>query len=245
MNLGAKPGLVLVPGLLCDALLWEAQIRALGGDADCWVADQTRSDTMTGLAADVLREAPFERFALAGLSMGGYVAFEIVRRAAQRVDRLALLDTSASPDTPEQLEKREALISLAQRGRFVGVTQALLPLLVHRARLGDQQLVATVKKMAENIGHDAFIRQERAIMSRPDSVPLLPSIPCPTLVLCGRQDALTPLDRHVEMARAIPGANLVVVEDCGHLSTLERPAEVGRALERWLSAQGRPPSQGG
>jgi pimeloyl-ACP methyl ester carboxylesterase len=96
--------------------------------------------------------------------------------------------------------------------------------------------VATVKKMAANIGQNAFIRQERAIMSRADSVPLLPSIACPTLVLCGRQDALTPLDRHEEMASAIPGASLTVVEDCGHLSTLERPAEVGRELKRWLSA---------
>lgn len=236
MNLRAKPGLVLIPGLLCDALLWEAQIKALEGYATCWVADPTRSDTMAGVAADVLHEAPFERFALAGLSMGGYVALEIVRRAARRVDRLALLDTSARPDTGEQLEKREGLISLAQRGRFVGITQALLPLLVHRARLDDKKLVATVKKMASNIGHEAFIRQERAIMSRADSLPLLPAIACPTLVLCGRQDALTPLDRHEEMAGAIPAASLTVVEDCGHLSTLERPAEVGRALERWLSA---------
>ncbi len=236
MILGAKPALVLVPGLLCDSLLWEAQIEALKGYAECWVADHTRSDTMAGVATDVLREAPFERFALAGLSMGGYVALEIVRRAAPRVDRLALLDTSARPDTREQLGKRESLISLAQRGRLVGVTQALLPLLVHRARLGDKKLVATVKKMAANIGKNAFIRQERAIMSRADSVPLLPSIACPTLVLCGRQDALTPLDRHEEMASAIPGASLTVVEDCGHLSTLERPAEVGCELKRWLAA---------
>src|SRR6266850_2066051 len=98
MNRGAKPGLVLVPGLLCDALLWQAQIGALEADIKCWVADHTRSDTMAGVAADVLRDAPFERFALAGLSMGGYVALEIVRQAAQRVDRLALLDTSARAD---------------------------------------------------------------------------------------------------------------------------------------------------
>jgi pimeloyl-ACP methyl ester carboxylesterase len=236
MNRRARPGLVLVPGLLCDALLWEAQVSALGGHARCWIADHTRSDTMAGLAADVLRDAPFEHFALAGLSMGGYVSLEVIRQAPHRVTRLALLDTSARADTAEQLNRREGLIALARRGRLLGVTQALLPFLVHPARLSDGKLVATVKKMAKNTGEETFIRQEQAIMSRSDSLPLLPSIACPTLVLCGRQDALTPLDRHEEIARAIPGANLAVIEDCGHLSTLERPAETGEALLNWLSA---------
>jgi len=127
-----------------------------------------------------------------------------------------------------------AAISLAQRGRFIGVTQALLPLLIHRTRLGDVKLVTTVKNMAANIGQEAFIRQERAIMSRADSLPLLPAIACPTLVLCGEQDALTPPEWHHEMAGAIAGASLQVIEDCGHLSTLERPAEVSAALARWL-----------
>ena len=237
MSRPAKPGLVLVPGLLCDALLWEAQIAALSGRARCWVADHTRSDTMAGVAADVLRDAPFEDFALAGLSMGGYVALEIVRQARRRVSRLALLDTSARADTPEQLKKREDLIALARRGRFIGVAQALVPLFLHRDRLGDKKLVDTVKRMARNTGEEAFIRQQRAIMSRPDSLGLLPTIACPALVLCGRQDALTPLALHEEMAQAIPGANLRVIEDCGHLSTLEKPAEVGEALKRWLSAE--------
>jgi pimeloyl-ACP methyl ester carboxylesterase len=232
-----KPGLVLVPGLLCDALLWEAQVKAIAGVAECWIADHARSDTMAGVAADVLREAPFERFALAGLSMGGYVALEILRQAPQRVSKLALLDTSARVDTPEQIAKRKDLISLARRGRFIEVANLFLPLFLHRARLTDEELVATVKRMAKNTGREVFIRQERAIMSRADSLPLLPTIACPTLVLCGRQDALTPLERHEEMASAIPGARLCVIEDCGHLSTLERPAEVSTALKRWLSAE--------
>ena len=236
MNHAAKPGLVLIPGLLCDALLWKAQIEALDGQIKCWVADHTRSDTMAGVAADVLRDAPFERFALAGLSMGGYVAFEILRQAAHRVDRLALLDTSARADTQEQREKREGLIALAERGRFIGVAQALLPLFLHSERLADEKLVTTVKEMARNTGKEAFIRQERAIMSRADSLPLLPSLGCATLVLCGAQDALTPPEWHQEMAKAIPGARLCVVKDCGHLSTLERPAEVSEALRRWLQA---------
>ena len=232
----AKQGLVLVPGLLCDALLWKAQIEALQGQIKCWVADHTRSETMPGVAADVLRDAPFERFALAGLSMGGYVALEIIRQTPQRVHRLALLDTSARADTAEQMEKRRGLIALARRGRFIGVTQGLLPLFIHPSRLADQQLVTTVKEMSRNIGRDAFIRQEEAIMSRADSRPLLPTIACPTLVLCGRQDAVAPLDRHEEMANGISGATLKVIDECGHLSTLERPADVSEALRVWLSA---------
>jgi len=232
----AKPGLVLIPGLLCDALMWKAQIEALEPEFKCWVADHTRSDTIAGVAADVLRNAPFERFALAGLSMGGYAAFEIVRRAAHRVQRLALLDTSARADTSEQRRKREAFIALAKRGRFVGVTQRLLPLYVHGDRQGDLELVNTLKEMARNIGRDAFVRQEQAIMSRPDSLALLATIACPTLVLCGRQDALTPLARHEEIARGISGATLKIIERCGHLSPLERPAEVTEALRAWLAA---------
>lgn len=230
-----KLGLVLVPGLLCDALLWRDQVAALEGEFKCWVADHTRTETLSGVAADVLRDAPFERFALAGLSMGGYVALEIMRQAGHRVERLALLDTSARADTAEQRARREGLIALARRGRFIGVTQALLPLFIHRDRLDDQKLVDTVREMAKNIGRDGFIRQELAILSRPDSRALLPSIACPTLVLCGRQDAITPLDRHEEIASGIPGATLRVIEECGHLSTLEKPAEVSQALWRWLS----------
>jgi pimeloyl-ACP methyl ester carboxylesterase len=167
--------------------------------------------------------------------MGGYVALEMMRQAAHRVLKLALLDTSARADTPEQMKKREDFISLAERGRFLGITAALLPLLLHPSRLGDQKLVSTIKKMAKNTGKDAFIREERAIMSRMDSLPLLRTLACPSLVLCGRQDRLTPLERHEEMASAIPGSRLEVVEDCGHLSTLERPAEVSAALGRWLA----------
>ncbi len=239
MNFPAKQQLVLVPGLLCDARMWREQVEGLADTADCWVADHTRSDSMAGLAADILREIPFERFALAGLSMGGYVALEIFRQARDRIIRLALLDTSARADTPEQSQRRQGLIALAARGRFMGVTDALLPMLVHRARLNDQQLVIAIKEMARNTGRDSFIREEQAIMSRTDSRPLLPDIGCPTLVLCGRQDVLTPLDRHEEMAAAIPGARLKVIETCGHLSTLEQPAEVSAALRRWLREHDR------
>ena len=232
--------LIAVPGLLCDGQLWQPQIAALDGVAECWIADHTRSNNMADIAGRLLRAAPFETFALAGLSMGGYVAFEVMRQAPERVIGLALLDTSARADTPEQSRSRMEFISLAERGRFLGVTDALLPRLVHPSRLRDRELVETIKQMAKNVGKEAFIRQERAIMSRPDSWPLLRKIACPTVVLCGRQDVLTPLERHEEIAEAVSGATLEIIENCGHLSTLERPVEVGAALKRWLDRTARP-----
>lgn len=227
--------LVLLPGLLCDAQLWQAQAANLADIADIWVADHTRSSSMADVARDVLADAPFASFALAGLSMGGYLALEIMRQAPQRVSRLALLDTAAGAELPEQTQRRMQLIALAESGEFPKVTEILLPLLVHPARLSDPALTGVVRSMAQNIGKDAFVRQQHAIMSRSDSRGSLASIACPTLVLCGRQDALTPLARHEEIAAGIKGAGLEIIEDCGHLSTLERPDHVNTAMRRWLT----------
>jgi pimeloyl-ACP methyl ester carboxylesterase len=230
----AKEPLVLLPGLLSDAAMWRPQLEGLADIAECRVADLTRDDSLQGMARSVLAAAP-PRFSLAGQSMGGYVAQEIMRQAPERVRRLALLDTSARPDTEEQRARRRGLIELAQKGKFKGVTPRLLPLLLHSARLDDKVLTDIVMGMAERVGPTAFMRQQRAIMGRPDSRPDLPRVACPTLVLCGRQDALTPLGAHEEMARAIPGARLVVVEECGHISPLERPEAVTGALREWLA----------
>ena len=226
--------LVLLPGLLCDRDLWAPQLEALADVADMTVGDLTRDDSMAGMAARVLAQAP-ERFALAGLSMGGYASFEILRRAPERVTRLALLDTSARPDTPEQSQRRRDLIALAERGSFKGLTPQLLPQWVHPERMKDPVFVARVAAMTSRVGGDAFVRGQTAIMNRPDSRPGLARIRIPTLVLCGRQDAATPPDRHREIAADVPNATLVIVEDCGHLSTLEKPAEVGAALRAWLA----------
>lgn len=231
-----KTALVLVPGLLCDAQLWRAQVENLTDIADIWIADHSRTESMAGVARDVLADAPFASFALAGLSMGGYIALEIMRQAPLRVTRLALLDTAANAELPEQTKTRMEFIALAERGEFPRVAEALLPRLVHAARVVEPALVEVIKSMATNTGKDAFVRQERAIMSRADNLGLLPAIDCPTLVLCGRQDALTPLARHQQIAAAVKVARLVVIEDCGHLSTLEKPAEVNAALRRWLAA---------
>ncbi|MGE0745828.1 MAG: alpha/beta fold hydrolase [Rhodospirillales bacterium] len=229
--------LILLPGLLCDAALWQPQVKDLAGIADCMIADLTRHDSMGEFADHVLASAP-PRFALAGLSMGGYVAQEIMRRAPERVSRLALLDTSSRADTEEQSARRRGLIELAKMGNFRGVTPRLLPLLIHPDRLHDEPLTETVMGMAERVGIAAFLRQQQAILTRKDGRPDLPRIACPTLVLCGRQDQLTPLAVSEEMARLIPGARLVVVENCGHLSTLERPLEVNLALREWMRAPG-------
>lgn len=227
--------LALLPGLLNDAALWRHQIAALADRADCLVPDFTTQDSVAAMAETVLSALP-GRFALAGLSMGGYVAFEILRRAPGRVARLALLDTKAGPDSAEQAARRRGLIALAEKGRFQGVTRRLLPLLIAEAHLANEALVAEVMAMAGRVGRDAFVRQQAAIMGRPDSRPILARIQCPTLVLCGRQDQLTPPDLHMELAAGIRDARLVVLEDCGHLAPLEQPAAVTAALGNWLAS---------
>ena len=230
-----KPSLVLVPGLLCDAALWRGQVEDLADIAQLWVADVTRDDSMTAMARRVLAEAPAGRFALAGLSMGGYVAQAIMREAPERVERLALLDTSAMADTPEQTARRRGLIDLAEKGDFKGVTPRLLPLFVHPDRLSDKPLTDAVMAMTERVGKDAFLRQQRSIMGRLDNRPNLPQVDCPALVLCGRQDQMTPLAWSEEIAALIPGARLEIIEHCGHLTTMERPWETSVALRQWLT----------
>lgn len=233
----SPPGLplLLLPGLLCDAALWTHQRQYLSDIADIQVPDTTRHDSVAALAAAVLADAP-PRFALGGLSMGGYIALEIMRQAPERVSRLALVDTTARADPPETVERRKALIQLSKMGKFKGVTPRLMPMLLHPDHLRDPDITGTVMAMAERVGQAAFVRQQTAILTRPDSRDDLPGIACPTLVIVGRQDALTPPDRAEEMAAAIPGAILEVVENSGHLPPLEQPAVTTALLRRWLLA---------
>ncbi|HYD30791.1 MAG TPA: alpha/beta fold hydrolase [Azospirillaceae bacterium] len=224
---------ILLPGLLNDAGLWAHQTRHLADVAETRVGDLTVADSMGALADAVLADAP-ERFALAGLSMGGYVAFEILRRAPGRVTRLALLDTTARPDLPEQTERRRTLIGIAEAGRFGLVVPQLLPNLVHPDHLSVPAITDMITGMAHRVGPQAFVRQQKAIIGRADSRPDLASIRCPTLVVCGRQDGLTPLPVMEEIASGIVGARLAVVEDAGHLTPLERPQAVTALLRLWL-----------
>ena len=227
-----KQSLVLLPGALCDAALFRHQIAGLSDIADVRVGDLTRDDSIPDMARRVLAAAP-PRFALAGLSLGGYVALEIMRQAADRVSRLALLDTSAEP---EQTVKGEGASSSRGAGSAMGGTMPMTSLLVHPMRLGDRRLTVILNAMADRVGRKAFQRQQRASLERPDSRGDLAAIRCPTLLLSGRQDRLASPAAMESMAKAIPGAKQVVIEECGHLSPLEKPEAVTKALREWLAA---------
>jgi pimeloyl-ACP methyl ester carboxylesterase len=228
--------IVLIAGLNCSARLYAEQIPALWPFGPVIVADHTRDDSMAAMARRILADAP-PRFALAGLSMGGYIAFEIMRQAAGRVAKLALLDTGARAEVPERTEQRKLLIALAKSGRFMDIFDSQYPTLVHRSRHNDAALAASVRAMNEETGREAYLRQQQAIITRPDSRPGLAAITCPTLVLVGDSDEPTPPDLAREMAAGIPGARLVVVPECGHLSTMERPAAVNAALIEWMQSR--------
>ena len=219
-----RPVLVLLPGALCDAGLWRDQIADLADLAEVRCGDLTRDDSIAAMAARVLADVP-GRFALAGFSLGGHVALEIMRRAPDRVSRLALLAATPGP---------EALGEVAMLRPASGATP-MMNLLVHPMRLGDRRLASLVGAMADRVGRKAYLRQQRAILARPDSRPGLAGIRCPMLILGGRQDPLAAPGLLKEMAAAIPGARLVVIEDCGHLAPLERPEAVTRALREWMA----------
>jgi pimeloyl-ACP methyl ester carboxylesterase len=234
-KMAGKIDLVLVPGLACTAALWEPQVAALGALARMTVADHTRHDTMTAIALSILATAP-PSFALAGLSMGGYIAQEVVRLAPERVTQLALLDTGSRADDPQRAAGRRQLILLAEHEGATKINETLLPMLIHQARLKDAPLVEVIIKMGTDTGVAAFKRQQAAVMGRLDARPFLPTVRCPTLILVGREDALTPVSLSQELASLIPDARLEIIPDCGHLSTLERPEAVSAALRGWLSA---------
>ena len=226
--------LLLLPGLLNTRRLWESQIADLADVAEVTVPELWHHASIGEMAEAALKVAP-ERFSLGGFSMGGYVAFEILRRAPARVERLALMDTQATPDTPEATARRRGFVEQTKMGRFHGVQPSLLPQIVHRSRLADQSVIQPIVEMAAEVGADGFCRSQVAMIDRTDSRPLLVEIKQPTLVLVGRQDIATPLARAEEMAADISHSQLVVIDRCGHMTPLEKPAEVTAALRRWLT----------
>jgi len=226
--------IVFLPGLLCTEQLWAAQIEGLKDIAHATVARLDNASNMEALASSALNQAPSGAFMLVGMSMGGYVAFEIMRQQPQRVLGLALLSTSARPDMPETIEARRAQMRLS--GHDLGtVVDQLLPKLLHPSRQHDADCTGVVRSMAKTLGADVFKRQQEAIIGRPDSRPNLHEINCPTLVLCGREDPITPPEVHSEIAEVIPGSHLVIMDNCGHLSPLEQPEQVTRELRSWLT----------
>ena len=231
-----RPVVLFLPGLLCDARLWRHQLAALAPVADCRVADLTLDDSLEAMAARAMEGLP-ARFSVAALSMGGYVAFELLRQAPGRVARLCLMGTSARPDTPEAARRRRGLMALVARGgRFRGVTPRLLADLLHPDRTGDAALVREITEMAERLGKAAYLRQQAAILVRPDSRPDLPGIRAPTLVAVGEADVLTPPALAAEIAAGIPGAVLRTVAGAGHLPPLEQPEQINAMLLQWPGA---------
>lgn len=225
--------LVFLPGLICDARLWRDVIDGLAQTIAPMVADLRLDDSVAAMAARTLAAAP-PRFALAGLSMGGYVALEIMRQAPERVTHLALFDTSARADTEERRETRRKGIELIGQGKFIGVSRGLLGQLVAPHHLGTP-LADEVQAMSERVGGEVYIRQQKAIMGRADSVPTLKDIAVPTLVGVGALDKMTPPELAEEMATLIPGANLVRIPDAAHLPTMENPGPVVEAMRDWLN----------
>ncbi|WP_315784714.1 alpha/beta fold hydrolase [Bradyrhizobium sp. SZCCHNPS1003] len=225
--------LVLVPGLISSPRIYAPVIPALWRLGPVMVANHVRDDSMAAIARRILAEAP-PRFALAGHSMGGYIAFEIMRQAPERVGRLALINTQARPDTPEASARRRTMITRAKEGDYHGVVDELFSGFVHPSRQDDPRLRQLVHHMAEEVGVIGFIRQLTAIMSRPDSRPTLTAIRCPTLVLTGDTDNTIPNSLSKEMADGIDGSWLVVLENCGHLPQPEQPEETAQALMEWL-----------
>ena len=228
----AETPLLLLPGLLCDSELWRPQVEALADVAAALIPDLTLDTSIEDMAARVLAVAP-PVFSLAALSMGGYVAFEIMRRAPERVLRLALFDTQAELDPPERIAARRRGMESLKLGRFVGITSRLLPQLLHPDHVIGP-VGKTVSAMAKRVGGAAFLRQQQAILDRPDSRPTLATIRIPTLVAVGEQDAVTPITDSLEIHRGIPGSQLHLFSHCGHLPALEKPAETTALLRQWL-----------
>ena len=234
----SKPALLLLSGLTCDRAVWTEQIDVLSASTDCIVPVYGELDSIASMAQRVLREAP-AHFALAGHSMGGRVAFEILRAAPQRVTRLALLDTgyeqrAAGEAGEAEARQRQRLVDIAFADGMRAMGREWVRGMVHPERLRDAGLIEAILAMIERQTPTAFAAQIRALLNRPDASDVLPTIACPTLLVCGRQDAWSPLVRHETLAGLIPGSRLEIIEDCGHMSTMEQPACVSTVLQRWL-----------
>ena len=225
--------ILLIPGLVGSPRIYAPLLPALWRFGPVTVANHIRDDHMALIARRILAEAP-PRFALAGHSMGGYIAFEIMRQASDRVAKLALINTQARPDTPEATARRRGMMARATAGQYRAVLDELFPGFVHPSRREDAGLRQLVYDMGDDIGPEAFVGQQTAMISRPDSRPMLAGIKCPTLVLSGDADNTIPNSLSVEMADNIHNAKLVILADCGHLPQPEQPEATADALVEWL-----------
>lgn len=227
--------LVFLPGLATDAVIWHAQLAAMPPHIHAVVSDvHARQTTLQEMAATLLAEHPGELI-LCGASLGGKLAMEAVRQAPQRIKGLALLGTNARPETEAMRSLREAAIDMFAQGRVKTLLTVNLPNAFHPSRVQDSVLLQTYLDVVLRAGAEQLIRQNRALMERPDARLHLGEVKCPTLVLCGDSDRLTPPDCSREIAELIPGAQLVLIPECGHMLTMERPQEVNAALLAWLA----------
>jgi len=230
--------LLLLPGMMCDARVWEPQRSALATHHPVTVADLGNANTISALASRVLVRAP-RRFALAGMDMGGVVALEIWRQAPHRVARLALLGVDYRADTPEQRQQRNSHLEWAQRGALKqALRETLKPGYLGRALDNPLATLNDLLKMGLALGPEVFTSQTLAMRDRADSEDTLAQIACPTLLICGAEDTLCPADLQQRMALRIPDADLVVIPRCGHVCSLEHPEAVNLALSHWLESSG-------
>jgi pimeloyl-ACP methyl ester carboxylesterase len=230
--------LLLLPGLMNDARVWDPVRQALPAGRDVLVSPTDGADTIEALAATALAAMPDGSFALAGFSLGGYVALEVCRQAGARIAGLALLDTGARADPPEATRNRQRMVAALSSGgaSFAQVVESFTPRVLHPAHAQDRALLELLADMARQVGGEGFTRQQKAAMQRRDARELLPALTAPALVLCGREDQITPPALSEEMVGLLPGdVELVVVPQCGHMSTLEQPVAVAEAFLRWLA----------
>lgn len=227
----ARRTLFLLPGLLCDAQIWEHQSAALGKFADIVVPDFRHVRSFMAMAQIVLDRAP-ERFAVAGHSMGARVALEVVRMAHERVEKLALLDTGIHPRKPTEEAGRQDLIDLARREGMDALAARWLPPMLHPAHTA---LLGPLTEMVRRSTPDTFENQQRALLDRPDARSALSLIHCPTVVLCGREDEWSPVSQHEEISSLVPGSTLTIVAECGHMSPAEQPEPVTEALRQLIA----------
>ncbi|AGA64584.1 Beta-ketoadipate enol-lactone hydrolase [Liberibacter crescens BT-1] len=224
--------LVFLPGLLCDQYLWQHQAQALSDVIDTFIADLTHDDTIADMARRVLKIIP-HHFSIAAFSMGGYVAFEILRQAPERVTKLALFSTSAAPDSEERALQRRSTITSLELGKFKGITYRFLPKLIHISCVTNS-LGEELQAMSIRVGSSAFLRQQKAILNRPDFRPILRNITIPTLVASGYEDTVIPVSEALNIHHNIPGSKFYLFTQCGHIPPLEKPQETNEVLRQWF-----------
>lgn len=228
-----RPVLYMLPGLLCDETVFAPQFAGLSGSIDVRVPKFLGMDSLIDMAQHVLDIAP-QRFSIAGFSMGGRVAFQIMAMAPQRIERFCAFDTAPGPKAEGEDVTRQAVVDLAYREGMGALAAAWLPPMLHPARRTDPDFMEPLTAMVLRSTPEIHEKQIRALVNRPDARPVLQTISCPTLIACGRQDEWSPVAQHEAMAAAIPNARLEVFETCGHFLPLEQPEGFNKALDQWM-----------